>query len=165
MCGILGTIPSVNYNLFKSALSTLSHRGPDCFGIESINREVMLGHRRLSIIDIGYGNQPMFDDTKRYSIVFNGEIYNFIEVREDLEKRGYKFSTNSDTEVLLNAYIEWKDRCVLKLNGMWAFAIWDAVKKELFLSKDRFGKKPLFYAKIKEKFIFASEMKAIYPFL
>ena len=165
MCGILGTIPNTEYNKFKHALDTLEHRGPDGSGVETIDNEITLGHRRLAIVDINHGHQPMFDDTKRYSVVFNGEIYNFIEIRKELEQLGYKFKSNSDTEVLLNAYIKWNDKCVLKFNGMWAFAIWDNHKKELFLSKDRFGEKPLFYADINGKFIFASEMKAIYPFL
>ena len=165
MCGILGSIPSVNHKVFGSALNTLLHRGPDDFGIETVDANITLGHRRLSIVDINHGHQPMFDDSKRYSIVFNGEIYNFVEIKKELVRLGYRFKSNSDTEVLLNSYIEWKDKCVLKFNGMWAFAIWDNSKKELFLSKDRFGKKPLFYAEINGKFIFASEMKAIYPFL
>jgi len=165
MCGILGTIPKTENFIFKHALDTLAHRGQDDFGIEIINNEITLGHRRLSIVDIDHGHQPMFDNTKRYSVVFNGEIYNFLEIKKELEGLGFKFQSNSDTEVLLNAYIKWNDKCVLKFNGMWAFAIWDSYKKELFLSKDRFGKKPLFYAEINGKFIFASEMKSIYPFL
>ena len=165
MCGILGTIPATEINIFKHALDTLVHRGPDNSGIEVINNEVTLGHRRLSIIDIDHGHQPMFDNEKRYSVTFNGEIYNFIEIKKELKSLGFLFKTNSDTEVLLNAYIKWKDKCVLKFNGMWSFAIWDNHNKELFLSRDRFGKKPLFYSDINEKFIFASEMKAIYPFL
>ena len=165
MCGILGTIPATEINIFKHALDTLVHRGPDNSGIEVIDNEVTLGHRRLSIIDIDHGHQPMFDNEKRYSVTFNGEIYNFIEIKKELKSLGCSFKTNSDTEVLLNAYIKWKDKCVLKFNGMWSFAIWDNHNKELFLSRDRFGKKPLFYSDINEKFIFASEMKAIYPFL
>ena len=124
-----------------------------------------MGHRRLSIVDIDHGHQPMDDSKNRYSIVFNGEIYNFIEIKKELESYGFVFKTNSDTEVLLNSYIKWKDNCVMKFNGMWSLAIWDNFKKELFLSRDRFGKIPLFYSEIKGKFIFASEMKAIFPFL
>ena len=166
MCAILGTIPKTDETFFKKALHTLSHRGPDDYGINTIYDEITLGHRRLSIVDLSHnGHQPMFNESKRYSIVFNGEIYNFLEIKNELLKKGYKFFSNSDTEVLLNAYIEWGEKSVLKFNGMWAFAIWDSLKKELFLSRDRFGKKPLFYAFIDEKLIFASEMKAIYPFL
>jgi asparagine synthase (glutamine-hydrolysing) len=166
MCGIMGTIPSTEKNIFKKSLDTLYHRGPDDYGIESIGNEITLGHRRLSIVDLSsHGHQPMFDRSKRYSVVFNGEIYNFLEIKKELDKKGYSFCSNSDTEVLLNAYIEWGEECVLMFNGMWAFAIWDNYKKELFLSRDRFGKKPLFYAFVDGRFIFASEMKAIYPFL
>ena len=166
MCGILGTIPSSENSLFKTALDTLTHRGPDDFGIENIDGEVSLGHRRLSILDISAnGHQPMSDKSGRYSIVFNGEIYNFLEIKKELLQLGYSFVSTSDTEVLLNAFIEWGDKCVLKFNGMWALGIWDREKKELFLSRDRYGKKPLFLSEEDGKFIFASEMKAIYPFL
>ena len=162
----MGTVPSTERNTFKKSLDTLYHRGPDDSGIELIGNEITLGHRRLSIVDLSsYGHQPMFDNSRRYSVVFNGEIYNFLEIRKDLEKKGHKFDSHSDTEVLLNSYIEWGQKAILKFNGMWAFAIWDNYKKELFLSRDRFGKKPLFYAFVGGKFIFASEMKAIYPFL
>lgn len=165
MCGILGTLPSTNHNVFRHALDTLEHRGPDSFGVESIDNQITLGHRRLAIVDMNHGHQPMFDRKHRFSVVFNGEIYNFIEIKKELSALGHKFDTNSDTEVLLSAYIEWKDKCVNKFNGMWAFAIWDNHEQELFMSRDRFGKKPLFYAEIDGKFVFASEMKAIYPFL
>lgn len=166
MCGILGTIPPTNENEFKIALNKLEHRGPDGYGIETIENNITLGHRRLAIVDLSNnGHQPMYDISKRYCIVLNGEIYNFLEIKKELEEKGYKFYSSSDTEVLLNSFIEWGKNCVLKFNGMWAFAIWDNQKKELFLSRDRFGKKPLFYSIIDNKFIFASEMKAIYPFL
>lgn len=166
MCGILGTIPKTDHESFKNALNTLTHRGPDGYGIDSIDDDVTLGHRRLSILDLSEnGRQPMQNENKRYTITFNGEIYNFLELKKELQKKGYHFSSTSDTEVLLNAYIEWGEDCVLKFNGMWAFAIWDSYKKELFLSRDRYGQKPLFYAFVGERFIFASEMKAICPFL
>lgn len=165
MCGILGSLPETEKNLFKSSLDTLIHRGPDSYGIESIDGEITMGHRRLSIVDVEHGHQPMMDDSKRYTVIFNGEIYNFLEIREELERRGMKFYSDSDTEVLLKSYMAWGEKCTLRFNGMWAFSIWDRHRKELFLSRDRFGKKPLFYAKVKGKFIFASEMKAIYSFL
>ena len=107
----------------------------------------------------------MSDLSSRYTLIFNGEIYNFIEIRAELIKKGHVFKSCSDAEVVLYAYVEWGVKCVNKFNGMWALAIWDSLKAELFLSRDRFGKKPLFYAVVDEKFIFASEMKAIYPFL
>ena len=166
MCGILGTVPATSYEFFKNSLDTLTHRGPDSFGIETIKDSVTLGHRRLAILDISAnGHQPMACDNKRYTVVFNGEIYNFLEIKKELLNKGYSFKSTSDTEVLLKAYIQWGKQCVMKFNGMWALAIWDAEKKELFLSRDRFGKKPLFYAHIDGKFVFASEMKAIFPFL
>jgi asparagine synthase (glutamine-hydrolysing) len=166
MCGIIGTIPSTERNFFENALNTLYHRGPDGYGIETINNDITLGHRRLSIVDLtSNGSQPMLSESGRYCIVFNGEIYNFLEIRKKLEKKGHEFKSNSDTEVLLYSFIEWGEECVLEFNGMWAFAIWDSEKKQLFLSRDRFGKKPLFYSFVNGKFIFASEMKAIYPFL
>nr|WP_299381552.1 asparagine synthase (glutamine-hydrolyzing) [Allomuricauda sp.] len=166
MCGILGTIPSTEHNQFKHALDTITHRGPDSYGIENIADEVSLGHRRLSILDLSEnGNQPMFHESRRYAIIFNGEIYNFLEIQKKLEALGHSFRSSSDTEVLLKAYIQWGEDSVLKFNGMWALAIWDAEKKKLFMSRDRYGKKPLFYAEVNGKFIFASEMKAIFPFL
>jgi asparagine synthase (glutamine-hydrolysing) len=166
MCGIIGTIPTTERNFFENALNTLYHRGPDGYGVETINNDITLGHRRLSIIDLtSNGSQPMLSESNRYCIVFNGEIYNFLEIRKKLEKKGHKFKSNSDTEVLLYSFIEWGEECVLEFNGMWAFAVWDSQKKQLFLSRDRFGKKPLFYSFVNGKFIFASEMKAIYPFL
>ncbi len=165
MCGILGTIPYTPYEEFKPALDTLYHRGPDSFGIESLGQEVSLGHRRLSILDLSEsGHQPMQNENRRYTVVFNGEIYNFLEIKKELSGKGHSFRSTSDTEVLLNAYIEWGEECVHKFNGMWAFAIWDKETKQLFLSRDRYGKKPLFYAVIDGKFVFASEMKAIFPF-
>ncbi|WP_420322305.1 asparagine synthase (glutamine-hydrolyzing) [Flagellimonas sp.] len=166
MCGILGTVPSSGFDQFKSALDTLTHRGPDSYGIENISDEVSLGHRRLSILDLSEnGHQPMFHESKKYAIVLNGEIYNFLEIQKELRDLGHSFRSASDTEVLLKAYIQWGEDCVLKFNGMWAFAIWDVEKRRLFMSRDRYGKKPLFYTQVDGKFVFASEMKAIFPFL
>jgi asparagine synthase (glutamine-hydrolysing) len=166
MCGILGILPADPSERFRKALDTLAHRGPDDWGIWSSGQDLTLGHRRLSILDLSPdGHQPMLDSTKRYSIVFNGEIYNFLELRRELSGKGYIFKSQSDTEVILSAYQEWGKDCLLKFNGMWAFAIWDSMEKKLFLSRDRFGIKPLFYASIGDQFIFASEMKAIFPYL
>lgn len=165
MCGILGTLPPTEKNQFKRALDTLSHRGPDSYGIWQ-DSMISLGHRRLAILDVSpSGNQPMSYANERFQIVFNGEIYNFVEIRKELESLGYNFNSESDTEVVLASFIEWGDSCLLKFNGMWAIAIWDSFSKALFLARDRFGKKPLFYAQTGERFIFASEMKAILPFL
>ncbi|MCL6266235.1 asparagine synthase (glutamine-hydrolyzing) [Flagellimonas myxillae] len=166
MCGILGTVPSTEHNHFKHALDTLTHRGPDSYGIENIADKVSLGHRRLSILDLSEnGHQPMFHESRRYAIIFNGEIYNFLEIQKELEALGHSFRSSSDTEVLLKAYIQWGEDSVLKFNGMWALAIWDAEENSLFMSRDRYGKKPLFYAEVGGKFVFASEMKAIFPFM
>ncbi|NTU69873.1 asparagine synthase (glutamine-hydrolyzing) [bacterium] len=165
MCGILGTIPKTEEHFFKSSLDTLAHRGPDEFGIWSTD-DISLGHRRLSILDLSpAGHQPMSYANGRYEIVFNGEIYNFLEIRDVLIAKGHRFRSSGDTEVVLAAYAEWGKDCLLKFNGMWSMAIWDNTDKILFLTRDRFGKKPLFYAFVKDKFIFASEMKAIYAFL
>ena len=166
MCGILGTIPFTPTETFKPALDTLIHRGPDSFGIESFDNRVTLGHRRLSILDLSpNGHQPMLEESGRFAIIFNGEIFNFLEIKKELVAKGHSFKSTSDTEVLLKSYVEWGGSCVQKFNGMWAFAIWDSQENELFLSRDRYGQKPLFHAQIGEKFIFASEMKAIFPFL
>lgn len=165
MCGILGTVPYTPYDKFKPALDTLYHRGPDSFGVESVDHDVTLGHRRLSILDVSEtGHQPMKSENDRYLITFNGEIYNFIEIKKELALKGHSFKSTSDTEVLLKAFLEWGEECVHKFNGMWAFAIWDKETKKLFISRDRYGKKPLFYAQINGQFVFASEMKAIFPF-
>lgn len=174
MCGILGYIGGeVNSEAFLKCLNTLEHRGPDGYGIEKIDGAT-LGHRRLSILDLSEkGKQPMSYKNGRYWITYNGEIYNFIEIRKELLSLGYTFASDSDTEVILASFLEWKEKCLDKFNGMWAFSIWDSQEKVLFISRDRFGVKPLFYAtkdNVKKKqnsngFVFASEMKAIIPFL
>jgi asparagine synthase (glutamine-hydrolysing) len=166
MCGILGVLPSTGVNEFKTALDRLEHRGPDGFGEwQEANNKITLGHRRLSILDLSEnGRQPM-EWADRYVITFNGEIYNYIELKKELEQKGIRFKTTSDTEVLLALYAEEGSKCLEKLNGMWAFAIYDKKDETLFLSRDRMGKKPLFYSQIGDFFVFASEMKAIYPFL
>lgn len=165
MCGILGTIPATDAHFFEKALNTLAHRGPDSFGIWH-DQAISLGHRRLSILDVSNsGHQPMSYCAGRFQIVFNGEIYNFIEIRRELEAKGHLFRSESDTEVVLASFLEWGEACLNKFNGMWAMGIWDTAKRRLFLSRDRFGKKPLFYAFAGGKFIFASEMKALLPFL
>lgn len=166
MCGILGLLPaSIEQRFFTKALDLLAHRGPDGSGVwsDSENR-IMLGHRRLSILDLTEaGAQPMHDE--RYVIIHNGEIYNYKELKSELEKHGYIFRTHTDTEVILAAYGRWGAYCLQKFNGMWAFAIWDKKEQTLFLSRDRFGKKPLFYAFAGNSFVFGSEMKALVPFL
>lgn len=143
----------------------IAHRGPDDQGTAVMGRAA-LGMRRLAIIDLVTGQQPMFSGDKRYAIVFNGEIYNYRELKADLESRGYQFRTNSDTETILHAFEAYGVDCVKRLRGMFAFAIWDSVEEVLFLARDRVGKKPLFYGTADDgAFIFGSELKSVvlYP--
>lgn len=140
---------------------TLVHRGPDAEG-QWINPAIALGSRRLSIIDLSNaGNQPMHY-LDRYTIIHNGEVYNYLELKAELQKKGYSFSSKTDTEVMAAAYDCWKEECVEHFDGMFAFAIWDENEKELFAARDRFGEKPFFYFLDKEQFVFASEMKALW---
>jgi asparagine synthase (glutamine-hydrolysing) len=167
MCGIVGIInyeKSIPADLIKSMLSKIQYRGPDESGIY-IGKNIGLGNVRLSIIDLISGQQPLSNSDKSLWIVYNGEIYNYIELREELVKLGYKFQTNSDTEVLLLLYQEYAEKCLDKINGQFAFAIWDKTKNQLFLTRDRVGIRPLFYADTGKEFIFGSEIKAIleYP--
>lgn len=164
MCGIAGFL---NFDgrpadplLLKRMIRTLNYRGPDGTGSYT-NGPVGLAHNRLSIIDISGGHQPMESDGGSLWITFNGEIFNFIELREDLIKKGHKFSNKSDTEVILRLYLEYGSDCVQRMNGQWAFAIWDARHKKLFLSRDRVGVRPLFYTSAGHSFIFGSELKAV----
>ncbi len=162
MCGING-FNFVNKELIKKMNNSIKHRGPDAEGVFS-KQGVSLGHRRLAIIDLNKrGNQPMmYEHNKNKAvIVFNGEIYNFKELKEELKKRGYKFKTKTDTEVVLASYMEWGEECVKRFNGMWAFCIYNPKEKILFLSRDRLGQKPLYYFYDGKKFIFSSEIKGI----
>jgi asparagine synthase (glutamine-hydrolysing) len=165
MCGILGAVPAVDPATFQRALDRLAHRGPDGDGVWRGADDILLGHRRLAIIDTTDGGHQPMHYRDRYHLVFNGEIYNFVEVRRELEALGQQFHSQSDTEVLLAAYVQWGPDCLKRLNGMWALAIWDSAEKTLFLSRDRMGEKPLFYLHDGRRFIFASEQKALLPFL
>jgi len=138
----------------------LKHRGPDDVGF-FFDHKVALGNTRLSIIDIKSGHQPVHNENSTIWITYNGEIHNFQQLRRVLEKLGHEFYTNSDTEVIVHAYEEWGENSVKKFNGMWAFALWDSNKKQLFLSRDRLGIKPLYYFLNGKRFIFASEIKAL----
>lgn len=165
MCGIAGIFNfdlerGVSRETLKKMADTIAHRGPDGEGF-FIDDFIGLAHRRLSIIDLEGGNQPMFNENGTICIVFNGEIYNFIELKEELIKLGHSFSTSSDTEVVIKAYEQWGFACQEKLNGMWAFAIWDTDAQHLFLSRDRLGEKPLNYMLYKNTFLFGSEIKSI----
>ena len=165
MCGIFGFTrigqrdDDVNA-LLKRMSALLYHRGPDGEG-SYFDDEMALGHRRLSIIDLETGAQPMKDWQKRYVVTFNGEIYNFLQLRETFIKEGFRFRTRSDTEVILTAYEKYGERCVDYFQGMFAFALWDKLEKKLFLARDRVGKKPLYYFHDNARFVFASEIKAI----
>lgn len=165
MCGVAMVMQFDGKTPDAAALDRMSaaiaHRGPDDQG-EFIYKNFGLAFRRLSIIDVTQaGHQPMHSTDGRYSIVFNGEIFNYIELRSELKNKGYAFSSDSDTEVLLNAYIEWKEECLGKLNGMWAFMIIDKLSGECFCARDRFGIKPLYYYITEERILLASETTAI----
>ena len=165
MCGICGVLSNKVDDgriaaITKTMSDSLIHRGPDGSGSYS-SPHISLGHRRLAIIDLVTGDQPMISGDKRFAIVFNGEIYNYIELREELRSLGRKFRTTSDTEVLLQAFEQWGHSCTAKLNGMWSFVVWDDKEKRLFASRDRFGIKPLYYAVKDGMFLFASEPKAL----
>lgn len=164
MCGIAGIIrqSGVQEVEINKMIDCLVHRGPDDQGIWiSDDRQVGLGHARLAIIDLSPGgHQPMQTPDKRYTITFNGEIYNYEELKKELEGLGHSFSSTSDTEVLLASYVRWGRGCLDKLRGMFAFAIWDSQEKKLFAARDRLGQKPFLYATQGDQFVFASELKA-----
>lgn len=167
MCGIVGCISRkriLSKEDFVLVRDVMIHRGPDDAGVwESADGTVRLGSRRLAIIDLSpAAHQPMLDETGSLVITHNGEIYNYLELRTELERCGHRFRSNSDTEVLLAAYQEWGKDCLDRLNGMFAFAIWDAKRQELFAARDRFGEKPFYYCKPgQEEFLFASEIKSL----
>lgn len=165
MCGIVGIIykdaeRQVSEFEVICMRDLLAHRGPDDQGI-LVDGNMGMGHRRLSIIDLHTGHQPMANEDETLWIVFNGEIYNFQEIREDLVKKGHTFTTRSDTEVILHLYEEKGVNCPAFLNGIFAFAIWDKKKRSLFLARDHMGIKPLYYAETKDSFLFSSEIKSI----
>jgi len=165
MCGIAGifNLPDSQVDpisIVTRMLARIRHRGPDESGIY-VNQRLAMGSVRLSIIDLQTGQQPLSSADGKLWIVFNGEIFNYIELRCVLKDRGYIFRTESDTEVLLNAYIEYGPECLNRLNGQFAFAVWDNEKEELFLARDRVGIRPLFYTRIGRQFVFGSEIKAI----
>ncbi len=168
MCGILGAVKysnkPIDISLFQKALDKIAHRGPDAYGIYQ-NEDIIFGHRRLSIIDLSsLGNQPMIDEEAQNVIVFNGEIYNFKSIRDFLISRGIRFTSHSDTEVLLKAYRYFGIEILDKLRGMFSFSIYDAKNKSLFFARDRFGKKPFYYTFIGGNFLFSSEIKALLTF-
>ena len=168
MCGIAGIFDTRGAEIPSSALigrmtDAIRHRGPDESGIH-VEPRLALGHRRLSIIDIASGQQPLFNAQGTAAIVYNGEVYNFAELRDELQELGFEFRTHSDTEVILHAWQAWGAACVNRLRGMFAFAIWDQARRHLFLARDRLGIKPLYYALLPNgHFVFGSELKALLP--
>ena len=184
MCGLTAYYKTsgkpLETRLLEDMTQTLAHRGLDDYGYCYIGAEgplvwrdgdrpvqlsspgVGMGHRRMSIFDLTTaGRQPFVSDDKRISLVFNGEIYNFIEIRNELVQHGYSFSTDCDTEVLLCAFEKWGTECFQRLNGVWATVIWDNVSKELVVCRDRLGEKPLLYSKVDGGWVFASEVKPL----
>jgi len=165
MCGICGIYDTYQRNridkeILQRMCDVLAHRGPDDEGI-FVDKNIGLGHRRLSIIDLAGGHQPIHNEDNSIWIVFNGEIYNHCELRDKLESRGHRYYTLSDTESIIHAYEEWKDDCVKELRGMFAFGIWDSKKKKLLLARDRLGVKPVYYIFKNGRLVFASEIKSI----
>lgn len=169
MCGIAGiyslsTKAHIPKNTLEQVALSLDKRGPDNQSIVDLQKTIFI-HARLSIIDVSeHANQPFFDKEKRYSIIFNGEIFNYIELKKDLQNKGYTFSTQSDTEVLLYAYIHYKEDCLNKLNGFFSLAIYDSHSQDLFVALDRFGVKPLYYSVYENNVYFASELKSLMHF-
>ncbi|MCD6565048.1 MAG: asparagine synthase (glutamine-hydrolyzing) [Bacteroidales bacterium] len=166
MCGIAGIFnykddKIVSESILKKMCSVINHRGPDEGGVW-IHRNVGIGMRRLKIIDLVSGSQPMHNEDKTIWIVYNGEVYNFKELKADLEKKGHLFTTNSDTETIIHLYEEYGEECVNYLRGMFAFAIYDLNDEVLFLARDRLGIKPLFYMESKNSFLFGSEIKCLF---
>ena len=164
MCGIAGIVNlhgnPIDQGLLRNMIGMVQHRGPDAIGTY-IDKRVGLAHARLSIIDLAGGQQPMHNEDKSVWITFNGEIFNYRELRQDLIRKGHTFATQSDTEVIVHLYEEEGEECVRYLNGQWAFAIWDANRQRLFLSRDRLGVRPLFYTITGQTLLFASEIKSI----
>lgn len=164
MCGIAGIIKkdnAVDKDEIQKMNEIMAHRGPDGAGVY-INYNIGFGHRRLSIVDLSdNGSQPMFSYDKKFVIVFNGEIYNYVELKEELKKEGAIFHTKTDTEVIIEAYRYWGEECTKHFNGMWSIALYDIAQKKIFMSRDRFGIKPLYLYESEEEIIFSSEIKCI----
>src|SRR5438874_12682466 len=165
MCGITGFVdtelsPNRAEQLIDSMCQVIRHRGPDDHGVW-VGDGVALGSRRLSIIDVAVGHQPIFNEDASILVVFNGEIYNYRELQKELQERGHHFRTNSDTETIVHAYEEYGDDCVKHLRGMFTFALWDRKRQRLLAARDRFGKKPLNYYWDGQRLVFGSEIKSI----
>ena len=165
MCGICGFIGEVENSktVLKKMMDKIAHRGPDDEGMY-VDKHAAIGHRRLSIIDLSHGAQPMYNESGDIAIVFNGEIYNHLEIRKELIAKGHKFANDSDTECLIHGYEEYGTELLSKLRGMFAFVIWDTRTNTMFGARDHFGIKPFYYSQLDEKLVFASETKAILEF-
>ena len=162
ICGFVGDTPN-NSKVIENMTEIITHRGPDDSGY-FLDKDISMGFRRLSIIDLDSGKQPIYNESNTLVLTFNGEIYNYKTLREELEAQGHKFYTETDSEVLVHGFEEWGKDLVKKLRGMFGFAIWDRKNKSLFLARDPFGIKPLHWAKIGENFVYASEIKSILVF-
>src|SRR5208282_1559916 len=165
MCGICGVLNmrkdgAVSAAVLAGMNAQLSHRGPDDCGVY-LDRFMGLGHRRLAVLDVANGKQPLANEDGTIWVTYNGEIYNYRELRQELLSKGHRFATECDTEVIVHAYEEYGERCVSQFNGMFAFALWDRKRELLFLARDRLGIKPLHYGICGPYFVFASEIKAI----
>src|SRR5271170_4365072 len=163
MCGIAGIfdpIRNLRLDELKPMVDIQSHRGPDADGF-MVDGPLAMGMRRLSIIDLAGGDQPIFNEDRSLSVVMNGELYNYVEIRNWLLQQGHRLSTHGDTEVLVHLYEEHGPALLPKLNGMFAFALWNRKSESLFLARDRMGVKPLYYARIGSRWLFASELKAL----
>ena len=167
MCGITGWIDwqrdlSKEYDTVKKMVTPLYNRGPDAEGVW-LSPHAAFGHRRLVVVDPEGGAQPMKGKVgnREYTVVYNGELYNTEDIRKELLSLGYRFRSHSDTEVLLTAFMEWGEGCLAKLNGIFAFAVWDESQQRLFIARDRLGVKPLFYTQLGSSLLFASELKSL----
>src|SRR5437867_1164328 len=166
MCGIAGRFnfdatEPIDRDRLVAMTTAVAHRGPDAEGYY-VGPGIGLGHRRLSIIDLATGDQPLANEDQSIRIIFNGEIYNFVEIRRELEQAGHRFRTHSDTEAIVHAYEEWGEHAVNRFRGMFAFALWDEPRRRLLLARDRVGVKPLHYALVDDRaIVFGSEIKSV----
>ena len=167
MCGLTGVVqqqPGVVEELLRSANASIRHRGPDGEGVWINDAGTCgLGHVRLSIIDPAGGHQPLSSPDKSIHAIVNGELYGFESIREDFAKSGYPFSSKSDSEILIPLYLKYGERCLEHLRGEFAFVLWDESRQRLFIARDRFGIKPLFYTRHEDRFCVGSEIKALVP--
>lgn len=169
MCGLCGFTGEIidrdqrSKEVIKTMTDKITHRGPDSSGF-FVNQDIAMGFRRLSIIDLEAGDQPIYNEDKTLVLTFNGEIYNYRELREELLAKGHVFATHADSEVLIHGFEEWREGLLDRLRGMFGFAIWNTVDKTLFVARDFFGIKPMHYAMVGDHFVYGSEIKSILEF-